>query len=265
MTDSNNTAAIWALLAAVGAIFHRLGTATAHVNTYVAIWSVLALTGMILTAIWLIETWNDARDLRRSDVRDDDLVIVSRTAVRNAVGRLVVNAVFLAIGVAIVAAELGALVPHRTEIIPWGFILAILVLTSLSYADRLERRDLRHAVSRHEEDLVAIGQVAELTAQSHRETLAAIQENTEITRQADEHATAAFHEANNANLKIAAGNATVAALMQRRAETDSARATQLDTVEATGQNTNERAQDLQERAQAIHDLANPPEGDASTP
>jgi hypothetical protein len=237
----------------------------AHISPYVVIWTVLAAIGTIFSLIWLIETWADHGTLRRSGLLDDDLAIVSRAAVRNAIGRLIVNILYLAVGLEISAAEMGVPVPQFPNVFAWEFILAILVLTSLSYVDRLERRDLHRALSRRQNEKIAIAQVAELTAQTHQETLAAIKENTEITKQADEHATAAFHEANSVNSKIAAGNANVAALVQEHMTMGASQGTQLDELATVGQDTNERAKDLQDKAETLVDLAKKDEPDPSVP
>ena len=209
----------------------------AHINPYVVVWTILSVIGVAFSLVWLIETRDDEDDLRRSEaisgVLDDDLTIVSRAAVRNAVGRLLVKALFLAIGVESLAAEMGALFPLFPDIFSWEFIIAILTLTFLSYMDRLERRDLHRALSQRQEEKIAIAQVAELTAQTHQETLAAIKENTDITKQADEHATAAVHEA---NIAVEAHSA------------------QLDAIATTDQDTNERTQDVQEKAGTLVDL-----------
>ena len=138
----------------------------AHINPYVVVWTILSVIGVAFSLVWLIETRDDEDDLRRSEaisgVLDDDLTIVSRAAVRNAVGRLLVKALFLAIGVESLAAEMGALFPLFPDIFSWEFIIAILTLTFLSYMDRLERRDLHRALSQRQEEKIAIAQVAEL-------------------------------------------------------------------------------------------------------
>ena len=106
----------------------------AHVSPYVIIWTILAAIGLILNLIWLIETWGDNGNLLRSGVRDGDPVIVSRAAIRNAVGRVLIKVLFLAIGLESAAAEMGAAIPRFSDIFSWEFIIAILVLTFLSYA-----------------------------------------------------------------------------------------------------------------------------------
>lgn len=250
----------------MGAPLSYAAAALARLNPYVAIWVLLAVIGVAFTLMQFGVTRADERNRLLSGIEDEDLAIASRAAVRNAMGRLCIKLLFLLVGVQSAALELGAPIPHFGDFFALEFIVALLIMDYLSYADQRERHDLNETLTRRRIEKMAIADVAALTAKTHAETLAAIKENTEITRRADEHATAAYSVANHINEKIAAGNANVARLVEVHTAQGETHATQLDAMSATEEDTNVRVQDVQEKADQLtrtgRDGTTPPPGEA---
>ena len=214
------------------------------ISPYVVIWSVLAILGLALTIPMLVAALRDNANVRHSDDVTAEQRIANRAALRNAVGRVIINVAFLVVGVVTAANETDPPVPHFSAVFALDLIVALLVLDILSVIDWTQRHQIIHAGDTKRE---ALARVAAIAAQSHQEMMAAIQENTAITRMADKHATDAYHEANTVNQKIADANQNVARLVKVHSEQGAVHTAQLDTMSKTETDTNERVQDVQRK------------------